>query len=615
MKWNVEQSRQLYRLAAWSEGYVDANADGNLVIKPQHSTDTPAVDIHSVAEAIRQSGLNFPVLVRCPDILQDRVRQLQTAFMNASNSLGYQGKYSAVYPIKVNQQYSVVSDILASSDTVGLEAGSKSELMAVLGLSPAGGLIICNGYKDREYIRIGLIARKLGQRLYLVVEKLSELDLIIEQAKAMDIKPLLGVRIRLASIGAGNWQNTGGEKSKFGLHAAQIIQLVERLKFADLLGCLQLLHFHLGSQLTNLDDITTGANEAARFYSELHSLGVPLQVMDVGGGLGVDYEGSGSKSFCSMNYALEDYAQTIVSVMHRHCHEEKLPDPEIITECGRAMTAHHAFILTNVVDVEAGCKMVESEKQFSNLQTAVGGDAPEALYGKARAIYDELIASYVAGQISLAKRAESESEYLQFCCKLRESIKDSPEQHDLLELLNDKLAAKYFINLSIFQSLPDVWALDQIFPIVPVCYLDQEPDIRAVLYDMTCDSDGHIEYYIDAEGIGKSLALHSIADKPDYLLGIFLVGAYQEILGDMHNLFGDTDTVNLVIKADGSFELDHAEHGDRVDELLKLVHFDPNQLRTVYRQRIQQAGLDDQAARQYLAELEAGLTGYTYFEE
>jgi arginine decarboxylase len=352
-------------------------------------------------------------------------------------------------------------------------------------------------------------------------------------------------------------------------------------------------------------------------------MGVPLQVMDVGGGLGVDYEGSGSKSFCSMNYALEDYAQTIVSVMHGICCDSELPNPEIITECGRAMTAHHAFILTNVVDVEAGCKVAEPDQQsvltavtrFSDLLTAIGDDAPEELYGKARTVYDKLIADYVAGQISLAERAEAESEYLQFCCKLRESIDDSPQQQALLESLNDKLAAKYFINLSVFQSLPDIWALDQIFPIVPVSYLDQEPDQRAVLYDLTCDSDGHIEYYIDADGIGTSLPLHTIADKPDYLLGIFLIGAYQEILGDMHNLFGDTDTVNLVINADGSFELDHAEHGDRVDELLKLVHFDPNQLRTVYRQRIKQAGLDDQTARQFLAELEAGLTGYTYLEE
>ena len=627
MNWSVEQSRQLYRLAAWSEGYIDANADGHLVIQPQGTADGPVVDMQAVTEIIRESGLNFPVLVRCPDILCDRVKKLQAAFLKARNSLGYQGKYSAVYPIKVNQQFSVVSGIInASDDKVGLEAGSKPELMAVLGLSPPGGLIICNGYKDREYIRIGMIARRLGQQIYLVIEKLSELELIIEQATAMDIKPLLGVRIRLASIGVGNWQNTGGEKSKFGLHAAQVMQLVERLKEAELLDCLQLLHFHLGSQLTNLDDIAAGASEAARFYAELHKLGVPLQVMDVGGGLGVDYEGSGSKSFCSMNYAVEEYAQTIVSIAHKACSEANLPEPEIITECGRAMTAHHAFMLTNVVDVEQGCILTEPDpnavsnseaaKKFSELQAAVGNDIPEELYGKARTVYDGLIAGYVAGNSSLAERAEAEFAYGQFCCKLRESIDIGPEdQHDLLESLNDKLASKYFINLSVFQSLPDVWALDQIFPIVPVNCLDQAPDQRAVLHDMTCDSDGHIEYYMGGDGIEKSIPLHDIRDKPDYLLGIFLVGAYQEILGDMHNLFGDTDAVNLAINPDGSFHLDHAEHGDRVDELLRLVHFEPNRLRAVYRQRIQQAGLADHLGRQYQAELEAGLTGYTYLEE
>ncbi len=625
MNWRVEQSRQLYRLAAWSEGYVDANADGHLVIRPRNAEAAPAVDIQLVANAIRESGLSFPVLVRCPDILRDRVKQLQSAFLNAATRLGYQGKYSPVYPIKVNQQFSVVSDILASSDTVGLEAGSKPELMAVLGLSPPGGLIIGNGYKDREYIRIGLIARQLGQRIYLVIEKLSELELIIEQAGVMDIKPLLGVRIRLASIGVGNWQNTGGEKSKFGLHTAQVIKLVERLKAAGLLDCLQLLHFHLGSQLTDLEDIAAGTREAARFYSELHKLGVPLQVMDVGGGLGVDYEGAASKSFCSMNYALEEYAQTIISIIHSTCHEAGLPEPEIITECGRAMTAHHAFLLTNVVDVETSCNLAETDKQnvlttetarrFSDLQTRVGNEMPEELYGKARTVYDEMITDYVAGKTSLDERAEAESGYYRFCCSLRASIIENHAQHELLESLNDKLAAKYFINLSVFQSLPDVWALDQIFPIVPVSYLDQEPDQRAVLYDMTCDSDGHIEYYAVAEGAGRSLPLHGIDNKPDYLLGIFLVGAYQEILGDMHNLFGDTDTVNLIINPDGSFKLDHAEQGDRVDELLKLVHFEPNRLRTAYRQRIQQAGLGGDLGRQYIAELEAGLTGYTYLEE
>ena len=625
MKWRVEDSRQLYRLADWSEGYVDVNEDGHLVIRPQHGEETPEVDLQAVAETIRASGLNFPVLVRCPDILRDRVSQLQAAFLKAAGGLGYQGNYSAVYPVKVNQQFSVVSEILSSAEGVGLEAGSKPELMAVLGLSPPGGLIICNGYKDREYIRIGLIARRLGQRLYLVIEKLSELDLIIEQASAMDIKPLLGVRIRLASIGAGNWQNTGGEKSKFGLQAAQVIELVQRLKAAGLLDCLQLLHFHLGSQLADIRDIAAGAREAARFYSELHRLGAPLQVLDVGGGLGVDYEGTGSKSFCSMNYALEEYAQTIVSVAHNLCSETDLPEPEIITECGRAMTAHHAFMLTNVVDVEAGCNFAgqntqnefttETARCFSALQAKIGNDLPEELYSKARTAYDELINAYVTGKTGLDERAEAETGYVRFCCRLRDAVSGNPDQHALLESLNDRLAAKYFINFSVFQSLPDVWALDQIFPIVPLSYLHQQPDRRAVLYDMTCDSDGHIEYYVGAEGVEKSLPLHSLDNRPDYLLSIFLVGAYQEILGDMHNLFGDTDAVNLVIDADGSFKLDCAEHGDRVDELLRLVHFEPNKLRAVYRQRIQQAGLDDHLGRQYIAELEAGLGGYSYLEE
>lgn len=627
MNWTLEQSRQLYRLAAWSEGYIDCNADGHLVIRPQGAGPGPQVDLTEVAAALVDAGLNWPVLVRCHGILRDRVRRLQQAFRRARQQHSYSGEYSAAYPVKVNQQFSVVSDMVnAGSEPVGLEAGSKSELMAVLGLSPPGGLVICNGYKDREYIRIGLIARQLGQRLYLVIEKRSELELVIEQAAALGIRPLLGVRVRLASIGAGNWQNTGGEKSKFGLNAAQVLALVERLRDSGLLDALQLLHFHLGSQLSDLRAIQTGTREAARFYAELQRLGAPLRVLDVGGGLGVDYEGTGSSSFCSMNYAVQDYADAIISTVKEVCQAAAIAEPEIVSECGRAMTAHHAFLLTHVIDVEPGggsgagddsaVDNPQASNRFQALSAAIGSGEPEDLYSKARSAYDELIDSYLAGKLGLPERARAEQSYTRFCARLREALVSECDAHaELLEVLNEKLAAKYFINLSVFQSLPDVWGLDQVFPIVPVSRLDQEPDQRAILYDLTCDSDGHIEYYVDGGGIEKSLPVHPAGDGRDYLLGIFLVGAYQEILGDMHNLFGDTDAVNLEINADGSFRLDQAEHGDRVDELLRLVHFDPNRLRAVYRQRVQAAGLGAQQSRQYLAELEAGLSGYSYLEE
>ena len=627
MNWTVEQSRSLYNVARWSEGYVDVSPRGTLLLRAHPDQGPAGVDLAEVARAIGDSGLSWPVLVRCNAILQDRVARLHGAFAEARARVGYRPGYTTVYPIKVNQQFSVVSEIVASENgSVGLEAGSKPELMAVLGLSKPDGMVICNGYKDREYIRIGLIGRRLGLRLFLVIEKLSELELVIEQARAMNIPPLLGVRVRLASIGAGNWQNTGGEKSKFGLQAAQILRLVERLREAGMLDSLRLLHFHLGSQLANLEDIRRGVREAARFYTELRGLGVPLDVMDVGGGLAVDYEGTGSRNYCSMNYSVRDYAHAVVSGVHAVCRETHTPEPELVTESGRAMTAHHAFLITNVIDVESAGRGLEvptladaAPVELRELYDLLNADAERSsveLYHNARTRLEAVIAAYGDGTLTLRERAAAESCYTRICLALRERLQPRLRDHrELLDVLNERLADKYFLNLSVFQSVPDVWALDQIFPIVPLQRLDEEPRRRAILQDLTCDSDGHIEYYVDGEGIEKSLPVHAIDGDPDYLLGIFMVGAYQEILGDMHNLFGDTNAVNLHVAADGSFSLAEAEHGDRVDELLRIVHFDPNRLRAAYRQRTQQAGLGARESQQYLSELEAGLSGYTYLEE
>ena len=627
MNWSIEHSRACYNLAGWSDGYVDVNAAGHLVIRPHSSARSAEVDLVDVAETIRASGLNWPVLVRCGGILRDRVDRLCDAFDTARAKLDYQGGYTAAYPIKVNQQFSVVQEILAHGRSrVGLEAGSKPELMAVLGLSQPGGLVICNGYKDREYIRLALIARKLGQRIYLVVEKISELDEILNQAAELDVAPLIGVRVRLASIGAGNWQNTGGEKSKFGLHAAQVLEMVERLRDADLLHSLQLLHFHLGSQLANLRDIQGGVEEAARFFSELHFLGAPIQVVDAGGGLGVDYEGTASHSLCSMNYTLRQYAELIVGTVQAICVENRLPEPELITESGRAMTAHHAFLLTNVIDTEQAPGVeaivppgdaspdVLTQLQQLYQQLEKPGDAV-SLQQSLTVARDELYSRYSRGLINLEQRAQGEQLYYAALRRLLPRLDPADiRQKNLKDELGQKLADKVFCNLSIFQSLPDVWAIDQVFPIVPLQRLDERPDRRARIEDLTCDSDGRIDFYVDGGGIENSMPLHAIGKHDNYLLGIFMVGAYQEILGDMHNLFGDTDAVNLDVHADGSYQLSKPEHGDRADELLRYVHFDPHRLRAVYRQRIQSADLSESQARQFLAELEAGLSGYTYHE-
>ena len=623
----IERSRASYNLTGWSDGYFDVNAQGHLSLQLDSAGKKVSVDLYEVADEIRRAGLSWPVLLRCGGILEHRLQRLITAFDQAREQHAYRGGYRAAYPIKVNQQFSVVQRILQHGGVrVGLEAGSKSELMAVLGLSQADGLIICNGYKDREYIRLGLIARKLGQPLYLVIEKQSELELIIQQARELEVQPLLGVRVRLASIGAGNWQNTGGSKSKFGLHAAQVLELVERLCGEGLLDRLQLLHFHLGSQLADLRDIKNGVREAARFFAELHALGVPIDALDVGGGLGVDYEGTASHSFCSMNYSLEAYAEQVVSGISGVCEEHGLPHPEIITESGRAMTAHHALLITNVIDTEQAPGADEPEplpdvvpdtlRALEQVYRQPAHSPVADVFDQVSRALEDVQQAYCKGYLSLAQRAQAEQYYFATLHRLRDALDAThPEQRELCDELNRKLADTYFCNLSIFKSLPDVWAIDQIFPIMPLHRLDETPVRRAVIADLTCDSDGRIDFYVDSNGVENSLPLHAVSPDQPYLLGIFMVGAYQEILGDMHNLFGDTDAIELDVHEDGSYRLSRAEHGDRVDELLSCVHFKPDRLRAVYRQRVQAADLSAAQARQFLAELEAGLTGYSYHED
>ncbi len=623
---SIEAARRRYNLRGWSNGYFDVNAQGHLFARIPYQCKAAEVDLYALSQEIRAAGLRLPVLVRCTDLLHHRVASLCEAFKRAMHGRNYTADYTAVYPIKVNQQFSVVRQILnTEAARVGLEAGSKPELMAVLGLSKPGSVVVCNGYKDRAYIRLALMGRRLGLRIYLVVEKLSELDLIIEQAAALQVRPLLGVRVRMASIGAGNWQNTGGAKSKFGLRTAQVLEMVGRLRDAGLLDQLQMMHFHLGSQLANIADIRTGVAEAARVYADLRALDAPVDTLDVGGGLGVDYEGTASRSFCSMNYTLDQYAEAIVHGISAVCEENALPHPALMTESGRAITAHHAFMITNVIDSEqspgetppAPLQEVVPDvlRSIGDLYDNAEHNAVLETWHETRQAMDDILAAYSKGYLTLKQRAWGEQYYYATLQRLRGLLQPERREHrEVLDPLNEILADKYFCNLSVFQSLPDVWALDQIFPIVPLHRLDETPTRRTTLEDLTCDSDGRIDYYVDGEGIEHTLPVHAINPGEEYLLGIFMVGAYQEILGDMHNLFGDTDAVDIEIHEDGSHHLSHAEQGDRVDELLRYVHFDPEQLREAYRRLVEDAGLSEADAAQYLGEIEAGLTGYTYLE-
>lgn len=617
-------ARETYNLAQWSGGYFDLDAAGHVVARPGREPDGPAVDLLEVVAGARRAGLSLPVLVRFVDILHDRVRSLCCAFDAAMAADAYQGRYTAVYPIKVNQQRRVVEEILdAAPGRVGLEAGSKPELMAVLAIAPAGCRVICNGYKDREYLRLALRALQLGLDCWIVVEKLSEVEAVVAEAARLGVIPRLGLRVRLAAIGEGRWQNTGGERGKFGLTAAQALEAVERLRAAGLRESLGLLHFHLGSQIPNIADIQRGLREAARYYAELRRLGAPLACVDVGGGLGVDYEGTRSRSFCSLNYSLEEYAQNVVRSLREICAAEELPEPDIVTECGRAMTAHHAVMVTDVVDADrpgAGGPLpapdVDAPAILGDLWRGLEESAarsPLESWHNASHWLAEARTMYVHGLLSLQQRAHAERLHEATCARVLARLDPKVRAHrDVLDELREKLADKLFVNLSIFQSMPDIWAIDQIFPILPLGGLEQPASRPAILQDLTCDSDGTIHRYVNRDGIEATLPLPQDCG-PGAVLGVFMVGAYQEILGDMHNLFGDTDSVNVELTGDG-YRLAEPASGDTVESVLSHVRFPGRDLLQAYRRRVAAADLPAGARSECLRELEAGLQAYTYLK-
>ena len=622
--WSIDAARQTYSVPHWSENYFDINDLGQLVVRP--TQDSPVqIALANVIKSAQAQGLRSPILVRFCDILGDKLKRLQQAFAKAQTERGYSGGYTAIFPIKVNQQQSVVSELVRhAGEGFGLEAGSKPELMAVLALAPGPGTtVICNGYKDREYIRLALIGIKLGLRVFIVIEKANELDYVIEESKNLGVRPLLGVRMRLASLGAGKWQNTGGDKAKFGLMPSQLLQLSADLKAAGLSDCLNLLHFHMGSQISNVRDIAGGMREAVRYFVELHKLGHPISHIDTGGGLAVDYEGTRSRSFCSMNYGLPQYAASIVEAVCEACDAHQLTHPRILTEAGRAMTAHHAVLVADVTAVEkasdGNAKVDVSHspatlRHLKALYDQLDQRPPQEAFQEAQYHQSEGHNLFALGQLSLQDRAILDELYYAVVQKLRSSLNaHSKSERELADELNDKLSDKYFSNFSVFQSVPDVWALEQVFPIVPIERLNERPTRRGVLEDLTCDSDGRVDHYVDNEGIETTLAVHELTAEP-YYLGLFLVGAYQETLGDMHNLFGDTDSINVRLdpSAKDGYRLENAREGDTTQALLAYVGYDAQELRRAYRAKITAAGLSSDEAKRISETLESGLVGYTY---
>lgn len=620
----MQTTSQDYAISRWGGGYFVIGTNGHLWVRPKRD-GAQCVDLHELACQVRGQGLSLPVLLRFSDILQDRVQTLIESFEQAAARHAYTGGYTPVYPIKVNQQRGVVEDILAAAPgQVGLEAGSKPELIAVLAMSPLpGGVIVCNGYKDREYIRLALIGQQLGHRVYIVIEKLSELDLVFAEAEHLQVRPTLGVRIRSGRKGSGNWQNSGGEKAKFGLSAPQVVSLLQRLEREGARDCLRLLHAHLGSQIPDLGAFEAGLLEVIRYYAELRRSGSPIDILDVGGGLGIDYEGTRSHAPCSVDYDIAGYVNMLVANVARCCQQEQLPHPRIFTEAGRAMTAHHTVLIAEVVDREPSPRVLLDDLEIheplvQELRTIYGevrSGQPNQAHQQAIRVLERAREAFNAGQLSLEQRALAEQWYQQICLVIQPLLDGHKRsQRELLDQLNEILAEKIFCNFSLFQSLPDVWGIQQVFPVMPLQRLNEPTDSLGILHDITCDSDGTISHYVDADGVETTLPMHRHVEGETYLLGFFLGGAYQEILGDMHNLFGDTDAVFVRLNEDGGWHLSNPEPGDTVDQLLQFVHYEPRELAASYRRKLQQTALPARLKEHYLSELIAGLHGYSYLE-
>jgi arginine decarboxylase len=595
-----------------------------------HPARDPEVglDLFELARDLEAQGVGLPLLLRFSDILRTRIEMLGERFAHAIEEYGFEGGYTTVYPIKVNQQRHVVEEIVQFGERhgVGLEVGSKPELQAVLALNErTDHIIVCNGYKDEEFMRLALMGQKLGHKVLVVIEKLSEVDTLLRVAEEMGVEPTAGVRIKLSATGAGRWSETAGEKSKFGLNAAQLMLVLDRLRAAGKLEVLRLIHFHLGSQIPDIRNIKLAMAEVARYYVELRRMGVDVEYVDVGGGLGVDYDGSRSTGSASVNYSIQEYANDIIYALAEACRENEVPMPHVISESGRALTAHHALLLINVIDLEtqgAGELEPVSEDAHALVQELAGvyrelnGRRVHEVYHDATFIKTQLQLHFNSGTLSLQERAIGERYWLAIMNRVAELAAKSPDDYeDILPELERILIDRYFCNFSLFQSLPDSWAIDQLFPIMPVHRLDEEPTRRGTLQDVTCDSDGKIDHFVGWRTSKPSLELHPLRDGEPYILGIFLTGAYQEILGDLHNLFGDTNAVHIRLTEHG-YEVGDLVHGDTITEVLNYVQFSSQDLIATFRRKIANASsrITRAEANAFIADYVAGLAGYTYLE-
>lgn len=629
-KWKVQDALDLYNVRQWGKGYFGINKSGHVTVHPNKKSD-PAIDLRDLVDQLQARGIQLPILLRFTDILRHRVGEIHEAFQKAIAEYEYTGDYCCVYPIKVNQQRHVVEEILdfGRPFNFGIEAGSKPELLAVLAMTDMQTPIICNGFKDDEFIQMSMLARKIGKQIIPVVEKFSEVEAIVRHAKELDIRPALGVRVKLAARGAGRWRSSAGYRAKFGLTLTEVLELFEYLNNQDLADALQLVHFHIGSQITNIRKFKDALTEAARVYTELHRLGAGVRYLDVGGGLGVDYDGSQTDFESSINYTLQEYANDVVFRVKSVCDEAGVPHPNILSESGRAVVAYHSVLVFDVLgatdlnkpDGVPGELPEDAPQPIADLY-AIHRDLNkknflESYHDSIQAV-EESLNLFTLGYLPVELRALAERLFWSVCSKVQRIVNTLDYIPDELQNLGTMLADTYFCNFSVFQSMPDSWAVKQLFPIMPIHRLETRPTRSAVLGDITCDSDGKVDQFCDLRDVKATLELHEFTGEP-YYLGAFLLGAYQEILGDLHNLFGDTNAVHVSIDDDGVVSLDEVIKGDTVREVLHYVQYSADKLTNMMRRDVEKAVRAGQISvsesRQLLRFYENGLEGYTYLEE
>ncbi len=627
-KWRIEDSEELYNITGWGTSYFSINDAGHVVVTPRR--DGVTVDLKELVDELQLRDVASPMLLRFPDILDNR-EKMSSCFKQAAEEYGYKAENFIIYPIKVNQMRPVVEEIISHGKkfNLGLEAGSKPELHAVIAVNTdSDSLIVCNGYKDESYIELALLAQKMGKRIFLVVEKMNELKLIAKMAKQLNVQPNIGIRIKLASSGSGKWEESGGDASKFGLTSSELLEALDFMESKGLKDCLKLIHFHIGSQVTKIRRIKTALREASQFYVQLHSMGFNVEFVDIGGGLGVDYDGTrSSNSEGSVNYSIQEYVNDSISTLVDVSDKNGIPHPNIITESGRALTAHHSVLIFEVLETatlpewddeeEIAPDAHELVQELYSIWDSLNQNKMLEAWHDAQQIREEALDLFSHGIVDLKTRAQIERLYWSITREINQiagGLKHAPDEFRGLSKL---LADKYFCNFSLFQSLPDSWAIDQIFPIMPIQRLDEKPERSATLQDITCDSDGKIANFISTRNVAHYLPVHSLKKTEPYYLAVFLVGAYQEILGDMHNLFGDTNAVHVSVNEKG-YNIEQIIDGETVAEVLDYVQYNPKKLvrtlETWVTKSVKEGKISLEEGKEFLSNYRSGLYGYTYLE-